>query len=79
MIAQTESLDRWPISHEHRQTAVAALMQIIEGDDTPLVIRACRVLLQLDEANADWHEIENESIRGRIQQMIQERNRASSN
>jgi len=44
-------MDRWPITPEQKQQAVDALMRIVESNDTPLIIRACRVLIAMDEAN----------------------------
>ena len=42
---------RWSISAEQRQQVITAMMQLVEGDDKPVAIRAARLLVQMDEQN----------------------------
>jgi len=42
---------RWNITKEQRQQVITAMMQLVEGDDKPVAIRAARLLVQMDEQN----------------------------
>jgi len=43
---------RWEITKEQRQKVIEAMMQLVQGDDHPIAIRAARLLIQMDEQNA---------------------------
>ena len=42
---------RWEITKEQRQQVITAMMQLVEGDDKPVAIRAARLLIQMDGQN----------------------------
>ena len=42
---------RWNITKEQRQQVITAMMQLVEGDDKPVAIRAARLLVKMDELN----------------------------
>ena len=42
---------RWNITKEQRQQVITAMMQLVEGDDKPVAIRAARLLIQMDGQN----------------------------
>lgn len=59
----TDSTKYWPITHEHRQNAVDALNRIIAGDDAPLILRAIRLVLAMDELNDRWEKADDALLR----------------
>ena len=42
---------RWNITDEQRQQCIDSLMRIVEADDVPCAIRACRALMQMEAQN----------------------------
>ena len=64
--------DRWPISQADRDAAVAAMIEILNSDDWPCAIRAARVLLAMDQANAKFQSLED-ATRQRIVEILRSR------
>jgi len=68
---------RWPITDEDRRLVIESLLTLIEGPDKPVAIRASRVLVQMDIANAKFASLE-EAFRERVLSVIQRRSRKES-
>lgn len=41
----------WPITNDHRQTTVDALMKMVESGDPEMVARGAMLLIRMDRAN----------------------------
>ena len=65
--------ERWPITAEDRREAVDNLLKIIRSDDWPMVIRACRVLINMDLANLK-HEQHEGQLRQALTKILASRN-----
>ena len=64
--------DRWNISQSDRDLVIEVLLEIIRSDDVPCVIRACRLLLQLDCANQKFTSLED-ATRAKIIEILRSR------
>lgn len=68
---------RWCLTEEQKQQIVEAMMQLVQGDDHPIAIRAARLLISMEEQNIKYSEpVEDQNNRFKaIWERLQQENR----